>query len=162
MERKVRAFLKKACPFTTLFLFLFVTSASAAPEIWMKKRNPENLGLLHAAIGDCPFSPIELRESIGKEFVRARLRSSLDFDFFIAVFASCIYLTSNSGIDLGYVIHYRIDFGKRDSSKNLTHFHSPRYDSMIAGGPNEKRSFLSAINEGVADALTDYLKANSD
>jgi hypothetical protein len=139
-------------------------SVMAEPERWMKKDDPNTLGLFVMA-SDCPFDIKELRDMAEGEYLRARIKPTYDMSVLtITIKAVCLNSMTGGGRHIGTSAAYTIDFSAMMNFPDYTTVnYTPGAFSILNAGPNKmeaKTSFLTEIREDLNDLITDYLKAN--
>jgi hypothetical protein len=142
-------------------------SAMSEPQYWMKKDDPNSLGLFVSADSECPFKKSDLEQLAEGEFLRARIKPTKNpYKLNITLTASCLKITQESGQHMGYALTYSIDFSIRMTEPNkalVAYEDSYAYGGILASGSNKggaKTYFLTTIRESLSIAITDYLKAN--
>ncbi|CAM4499576.1 Lipoprotein [Vibrio vulnificus] len=145
------------------YLLVLINSVAYAdlPQ-WMKREEPDSLGLYSSVFGDCPFTNDALLKRIEGEFLRARVKANEDLSFNITVNTMCMDIESKGGDNRGTAVSYEIRFGTIMPTGGFVLYETPNYGSMLIGGNGTDSSqfFISSITNSVEDALTDYLKAN--
>ena len=144
--------------------------AMSEPQNWMKKEDPNSMGLFAYANGDCPFKIPDLKKQAEGEYLRARIKPTEDISkLSISILASCLEISQGTGLNKerrGYAMTYSIDFTipmALPVPAYVSYRDSIVYGGIVVSGSNKgeaKTYFLTSIREDLSIALTDYLKAN--
>jgi hypothetical protein len=143
-----------------LLAALFSTQAVAEPETWMKRSNPNSLGLFVGTTDDCPMTLDEVQELGESEYLRARIKPTESLAFNLTANISCMTTENQNNEMTGYAISYEIRFGTQTSVGDNVLYEFPDYGALLIGPPEDKRFYLDHIRDSFSRALTDYLKAN--
>ena len=140
-------------------------SVIAEPELWMKKDDPDSLGLWVEAQG-CPFDKKELRNMAEGEYLRARIKPTGGITGLkITISALCQKVTMD-GRNIGTNAAFTLDFSTRTEFPDLTIVrYGPGVLILLNLSQNKmeaKTKFLTMIRDQLNLALTDYLKANME
>jgi len=138
----------------TLSLLLLSGVASADPEPWMKRENPNELAVSTGADDECGFSDRKLRETVDGVLIRSRIKP-------LGLSESPGWFVLMVNVDCAQeVFRITIDFADEIDS-DLTRLGLIGYGSygVYAG---ESDYLLRAVTRRVELAITDYLKANFD
>ncbi|MGR2823654.1 hypothetical protein ABMX69_21110 [Vibrio vulnificus] len=149
--------------YLTPFIFMLITGGAYAdvPQ-WMKRSEPNNLGLFSSIYGDCPFTNETLVKRIEGEFLRARIKANNDLSFNLTVNTLCMSINNKGGDNTGTAVSYEIRFGTQAPTGDFVLYENPNYGSMLIDGkgPDSSQFFVTTITSSVEEALTDYLRAN--
>ena len=142
-------------------------SAMSEPQYWMKKDNPNSLGLFVMVSDKCPFKQSNLMKLAEGEFLRARIKPTDDMnDLNITIAAVCVKQTNTYGQHMGYGMSYSIDFSIRMVVPVPAYVnYAPNTFGILTNGSSKgkaKTEFLASLREDISSALTDYLKANME
>ena len=147
-----------------LILLILPIVASADPESWMKKDNPDELLLIFRVNEACPFSQDEGRKIVTDVLTRARIKSlkpELGVSYhppFFQVLATCTNVNPDS-----YWFTYAIDFlGTAEAIDGVSY--EVRWGDVTLGssGVDNSTTLKNVLRQDVEDAITGYLKANFD
>ena len=135
---------------------LLCSAATADPQPWMKKENPETLSAVVAVGIECPFTETEAKEVVHGVLIRSRLRPR-DWStetLFIGVAVDCLE-TTNSGL---FIYDADVSFFRWEFSRMLEEV-TGDYSNF---GIGRRADILGSIRESVEGLVTDYLQANFD
>ena len=143
----------------TALLMLIPILASADPEPWMKKENPNEIHVASIFSAGCPASSGEAEDVVSGVLARSRLKmvhadpSTNRGMPWLVMFLSCgsdqVICTAN------------IDFVGQD--KDGFRFRHGITGYTVTGNCNgQKQILLTSLRDGVEAAITDYLRANFD
>jgi hypothetical protein len=139
---------------------LVSAQAVADPRPWMKQSDPNSLGLFIGMTDDCPMTLEELKSLAEGEFLRARIKQTESLAFNLTANIACMTTENHGGETTGYAVSYEVRYGTQMPSGGNVLYEIPDYGVLLIGGPDEKKFYLDHIRDSIADALTDYLKAN--
>ena len=140
-------------------------SVMAESQPWMKKDDPNSLGLDVNLGKDCPFDIKELRDMAEGEYLRARIKPTDDRNsLHITISALCDNITMD-GKHIGTSSAYTIDFSTRVNFPDYITYvdYIPDVFILINTGTknNEAKTyFLNDIKESLNIMITSYLIAN--
>ena len=138
-------------------LFLLAGNVLADPQPWMKKENPEELGVWVSQDPDCPT--FDLESLVHGVIIRSRIRpvSILETPvLYLTVVVACI---PRDGQSDSYVFDVDVNFGVRYGQSTHMHYQSPSYGIF---GQGTSDYLQQSVKESVEMAITDYLQANFD
>jgi hypothetical protein len=142
-------------------------SVMAESQPWMKKDDPNSLGLYVDITGkDCPLDRKELKDMVEGEYLRARIKPTDDInDLNISINLLCQKSTMG-GRHIGTTAAYTVYFASRVFLPKSTYVnYEPGFIIVLTGSPNKmeaKTSFLDSIREEINIMITRYLKANME
>lgn len=141
-------------------------SVMAESQPWMKKDDPNSLGLYVMVGKKCPFDEEDLRDMAEGEYLRARIKPTDDInDLNITINLVCQKSTMG-GRHIGTTAAYTIYFASRMFLPKSTYVnYEPGFFIVLTGSPNKmeaKTSFLDSIREELNIMITRYLKANME
>ena len=142
-------------------------SAMSEPQYWMKKDDPNSLGLFITVHKDCPFKERDLRKIAESEFLRARIKPTDDVEnLFINISSVCVKQKNTYGQHVGYGMSCTIDFGIRMVLPVPAWVsYEGGSQGILTNGSSKgkaKTEFLDSLRGDISSALTDYLKANME
>ena len=138
----------------TLSLLLLSGAASADPEPWMEKEDPDDLTLIVRIASECPDDQDAYIELVQRIFMLSRLNPTASDGLGLYADLQCFSLPDPER----YVFIADVSFVQRDGSSTMS-FEDQEYLAYGLGGPEEIRVQL---REQTELAITDYLKANFD
>lgn len=133
---------------------LLLQAVHAQPNDWMKKANPQELGIFVHSGDQCP--EINLSGVVATTLVEQQIvpRDAREQDaVYLDVRTLCI--AKDTAAD-SYVFHVEVFFGRHHPSYGWIYFDDP-YRSL---GTGRTGLYLGAIKQQVEFALADYSKAN--
>ena len=141
-------------------------SVMAESQPWMKKDDPNSLGLYVMVGKKCPFDEEDLRDMAEGEYLRARIKPTGGITGLkITISALCQKVTMD-GRNIGTNAAFTLDFSTRTEFPDLTIVrYGPGVLSLLNLSQNKmeaKTKFLTMIRDQLNLALTDYLKANME
>ena len=144
-------------------------SVMAVPFWWMKKDDPNSLGLLVYADSACPFSTVDLKNMAEGEYLRARIKPTepaafIDEAVFLRINTTCVAMKAGDN-HIGYAMSYNVFFATIIDTPNTAwmQYSDIGYDGLSVSGEGKEKAktdLLNFVEESVSAALTDYLKAN--
>jgi len=138
-------------------LLLLTTTALAEPQEWMKKENPNELGVVVGADPKC--GPPGLESLVHGVLTRSRIRPVSVSDtpeLYLSVAVACFEISTQEGL---YSYTTKIHFGTRGVQSVFMLYGFPDYGAVGVGGSD----FIgNAVKSSVEEAITDYLHANFD
>lgn len=141
-------------------LMLLGSHVIAAPQDWMKKDNPDELGkLVEVPSVECGITKEQLSQKVDGEFLRARIKPIVNYELQLYVKLVCMDVKNVNGTSLGKAAHYQISFLTLHGAR-LVSYVTADYGTLMVSGNNGEAAILNSVGNGVANALTDYLKAN--
>ena len=137
---------------------LLCSAATAEPQPWMKKENPETLHSIVMVDTECPVSQTEVKEIVNGVLIRSRLRTGdlTDADEFgFVVEIGCIKPKT-----ITTTLTYKIDV---DFIRWV--FNRPFLEALPSYGEfgrGDKADIANGTQATVERLVTDYLQANFD
>jgi hypothetical protein len=134
--------------------------ASADPEPWMKKANPDELVTLVVPGKDCPASVDEIERAVSGVLVRSRLKRidrAPNRDNAVGTFP-WLMISLRCTADL---YAFDVDFVASDADGFLDRLGLTGYGTAGTNA-NSTEVFLGALRKNIEAAITDYMKANFD
>lgn len=143
-------------------------SLMAEPQKWMKKDDPNSLGLyvFHDYDYDCPFEQSELEKQAKGEYLRARIKPTRNpIDLNITIDTTCSATKNTADQLVGYNMYSSIEFKVKmtEPYASFVSLGGDYYSALITTGPDKdaaKTVFFTSFRDRLSEALTDYLKAN--
>ena len=141
-------------------LLILVTSDAAAADKWLKNRDAEEL-YAYVDVAGCPVSIDELRDFIGEEFVRSRIRLLTEWvpgELALYVTLDCTNEEEALFIFNTMVMLARVERAARDDVV-FSFRHEDQFQSYGKG----RRDFIyENVTTAIDTAFLKYLKANFD
>lgn len=138
---------------TIIILNLFIFQvAQAQPGPWMKKVNPEEIGLFTDGGEQCP--PVDLGWVVSNQVLGENIEPkdvTRNDEVYLDVRTLCVSMSSDS-----YAFHVEVFFGRYLPSSGWVYFDDP-YRSI---GVGSSLLYREAIRQRVGEALVDYSTAN--
>lgn len=146
------------------FLILLIPMlANSDPQHWMKKQNPNELGVYAFVSDKCPIDSDELNEDFENVLVRSRLKPISWFisDPSIHLRVQCFPFREDPNFfDMILTIDFVFTASLTDGTETYMRFGTePHLGGMTRG---RKDYLQSSVRDYMEDAITDYLKANFD
>ncbi|OCH06588.1 hypothetical protein [Aliivibrio fischeri] len=144
----------------TKYFLLLLSALINIKASFAAEEKVDQLGLFINVNQNCPFTIEQINNAIEGEFLRARVEPSNNLLFNLNVDISCLKITNEGGNQTGYAVSYDIRYGTQTENGTNVLIETPKYGSMLIGGPASSSSlfFINAIKDSTYLALTDYLK----
>ena len=137
---------------------LLSSAATAEPQPWLKKENPETLHFALIVDQDCPSSSSEIKAIANGVLIRSRLRpgdyleSEELFGFFVLIVCDRIVSQNNR-----YAYMTEVRFIRHLGNRNILEF--ANYGSF---GIGDRVAIETSIRGSIENLVMDYLQANFD
>lgn len=146
-----------------LTLLMMPMLASGNPESWMRKENPNELGLWSFTTDTCPFSSDEIEEELANVLVRSRIKP-VHFavsDPYVYVNVQCFPFKQDPDF---YSMMTTIDFVNVGTLADGTETYvRVGTDPHLGGLFRGRKEYLKAsVREYMERIVADYLRANFD
>lgn len=145
----------------SILLMLLLSNVYADPQPWMKRENPNELGLFVSTTPECPFTEADITSMAEGEYVRARVKPTEDISWNLTLTVECM-TTSVSERQVGWAMVVNLRFGTSLRPFVFVLYEGANYGTL-AVGPDDTSGTLylrNIVKAQVEEALTDYLKAN--
>ncbi len=145
-----------------LLVLMFPIVAVGDPEPWMKKENPNELGVFVFVTKRCPMTDSELRELLEGVLVRSRIKpvSWVAGDIYLDVDLDCTQSQSSNHVIFNFVIDFT-GVALLEGKGNVP----VRFGKFKSGGVFGSASLneaKQAMKVQIESVITDYLQANFD